>query len=336
MESTERDFCRELYMVEHESPRIGRLARSYIPPLPLEDAKNRFDLDELHEPILNNVANIYSSLVHGIHDFRFRYPTSGSSEGLFHLMNWLRMSGVTMIYTLAGEYEGFSAYASHCGIATMTVDRELDACAQLPAGVWFLSNPSARFGNTLPQTFIDSLCESGHKIVLDLAYLGLTAPVVQEVHHPNIIAVVTSLSKPFGLFRFRIGALFSRLEIPSLYGNRWFKDIGRHLQGLRVLQVFGLHRLYERYRPLQLEIVNKLQSELQIPIEASDVLLLAHMRREVTPESKRVALEPYLRHQHYRLCLTPYFESDELEEHSATRVSSSSKIKETFDLTPVR
>ena len=151
-------------------------------------------------------------------------------------------------------------------------------------------------------------------MVVDLAYLGSALRLERErvdVTHEGIEAVVVSLSKPYGLFRWRIGWTFSRRPIPTLYGQRWFHDTGRHLAGLAVLERVGPHTLPLRYAPLVADITDELASTYGVPLMPSDVLLLANAPAaalEGLPAEVAAMFAPYRRADTLRLCLTPYLE----------------------------
>jgi hypothetical protein len=135
-----------------------------------------------------------------------------------------------------------------------------------------------------------------------------------DVSHPGIVAIVLSLSKPYGLFRFRIGATFSRSEVPSLYGNKWFKDVVRHLQGLHVVERLGMDSLHRKYSLLQRQIIDEINSRHDLGLRQSDVLLLATLPVEETAgwsRAKLAEIAPFRRGSCYRFCLTPYFEERE-------------------------
>jgi len=273
------------------------------------------NIDEIHVPIIERIQNAYSGIVPGLAGFRHRYPTSGSSEGLFHILARYRSNGLESINLLSGEYEGYSAYASHMGMRTHWVDPEQTNLRKMKPGVWFISNPSARDGNILPDEILHDLCDAGHKVVLDLAYVGATNPHVFDTNHPNIDGVVMSFSKPYGVFRFRIGGFaFTRDETPSLYGNKWFKDTVRMLQALKLAESIGPCAIYPKHQPAQQEIINQLNDEFRLGIRPSDSFLLGHILDEDAqglPPDKLAMISGYKRGNGYRLCLTPYFEMRE-------------------------
>src|SRR5690606_19192592 len=120
-----------------------------------------------------------------------------------------------------GEYEGYTIQAGHLGLAVETVRLEdVGSLAPDDGMRWFVSQPSARDGDLLPAGLLAALLDRGHRVVLDLSYVGAAAAVARlpiDVTHPGIEAVVLSLSKPFGLFRWRIGWTLSREAVPTLY-----------------------------------------------------------------------------------------------------------------------
>jgi histidinol-phosphate/aromatic aminotransferase/cobyric acid decarboxylase-like protein len=272
----------------------------------------KIDLDEVHRPIIERIIAAYREQVPALSGFAHLYPTSGSSEGIYHLLTKVARTEPT-INTLKGEYEGFCEQGKNIGLKTQTWDPGDSAIGSLPPGsVWFISNPCARDGGILPNTFIETLCELGHKLVIDLAYVGTTEPHLFDLSHPNIMAVVTSFSKPYGTFRLRIGGmLFSREAIPTLYGNKWFKDVQRLFQALAIGERIGPQALYPKYRPVQEAIIAAVNQRFGLALVPADVFLLARLRREQAqglPVEWQEQIKPFLRMDTYRFCLTPYFE----------------------------
>lgn len=269
------------------------------------------DLDSIHEPVIDRITEIYESVVPGISKFRNRYFTSGSSEGIFHALAELKAKGVDRIFTFSGEYEGYKEYGKTLGIETREIDPERTKASNLERGVWFISNPSARDGNIIKNETIREICNSGSQVYLDLAYVGSTKDHAFDVSHENIPAVFMSFSKPYGVFRFRIGFTFSREPMDSLYANKWFKDVQRVLTAAKIAEEIGPAALHERYEHKQLEIVSSLNQQYGLNIQPSDALLLGNVLESETnrlTESQKKLLAPYKRGEGYRLCLTPYYE----------------------------
>ncbi len=296
--------------LEEVKQAIGSL---FDPPLDFPSKPDgTVDLDELHVPVIERVVKAYKSWAPALGNFPYSYPTSGSSEGLFHILAEFNAKGIKDINVLSGEYEGYGSYAEHLGMNVNWIDINKTQPNNLEPGIWFISNPSARNGNIIPNEFITSVCEAGHKVVLDLAYAGATKQHEFDVSHENICSVVLSLSKPYGLFRFRIGFAFSRDEMPSLYGNKWFKDDTRLLQGLKIVEEIGPGTLYKRYHAVQSDIIDNINREPGFGLRASDALLLAYLTNEDAARLSADQLEAVERFKRgsefYRFCLTPYFE----------------------------
>jgi len=306
-----------LFLVNSRAATVRkRMDELFSPPLEIPETRDgRIDLDELHLPVIKRVTKAYSAVVPQLGNFKYAYPTSGSSEGLFHLLAWLKTQGATAINVLKGEYEGYAAQAKNLGLTVF--ERTLEDTENCEPGYWFISNPSARDGNILPNKVINELCERGNKVILDLAYVGTTRSYPFNVKHKNIIAAVTSFSKPYGVFRFRIGGfVFARKEIPTLYGNKWFKDITRLLQALALAEQIGPRKLYEKYAPIQKAIADDINDKLDLGLKQSDVLLIANLSEDDAKKlsgAKRKLIEPFKRGTAYRFCLTPYFEKIENE-----------------------
>jgi histidinol-phosphate/aromatic aminotransferase/cobyric acid decarboxylase-like protein len=266
-------------------------------------------LDAFHDPIIERVLEFYRADVPALAGFPHRYPTSGSEEGIREVMTSLRAEGVRSIYVLRGDYEGYRVVAEQRGMETIEVERTADPRA-LPAGIFFLSNPSAIDGNIVPNERIVALAEAGHRIFYDLAYLGSTRPHTFDLSHPSIFAAVVSFSKSYGLFYDRVGFTLARHEVPSLYGNKWFKSIFGLLIADAVVRTLTRGQLFATYRPVQESIVDEIRAETGLALQPSDAFLLAHLpaaaAAPLTP-AQRELIARFLRGDGYRFCLTPYF-----------------------------
>jgi hypothetical protein len=301
----------EMFLVTTPLEKVRKKISSlFNPPLDIPGNNGNIDLDAIHEPIIERIIKEYSEIIPALGEFQYVYPTPGSSEGIHKILTQLRTKGVEEINVLRGEYEGYTAYGEDLGMRVNNVDINED----VKPGYWCISNPSARDGNIIPNEFINQLCNKGHKIIMDLAYASSTRSYKFDISHKNITAALLSLSKPYGVFRFRIGFTLSREEIPSLYGNKWFKDPVRLLQGLKIVEELGVRTLFNKYRPTQEKIISGINKEFGLTIKPSDALLLGYMSQEdakqLSPE-KQEMIEPFKRGEVYRFCLTPYYEQNE-------------------------
>ena len=316
LHAVERQVPDALYLVTTPADRVETLlAPLYTPALKIPATFNGcVDLDAIHEPIIDRILQAYEGHIVGLDGFPFRYPTSGSSEGLFHLLAHLRTRSVERLYVLDGEYEGYAIQADNLGLRVEVVAPDDEGTLPpLAPGIWFLSNPSARDGNIVAQSLLDQLFEGGHRVILDLAYVGATAPHVFDASHPSVMGVVLSFSKPYGVFRSRVGGFtFTREAVPSLFGNKWFKDILRLLQALKLAETVGPPMLHTRYAPVQLAILREIEGQHGLSLRPSDSLLLAHLTRHDAARldpALGALIAPFERGAGYRFCLTPYFET---------------------------
>ncbi len=277
--------------------------------------EGKVDLDSIHIPIIDKIVEAYAEHAYALRDFPNRYPMAGSSQGIFHLLAELKAKGTNEIYVLKGEYEGYAEYGKTLGINTHEIPPE--EIENVKPGTWFISNPSARDGNIIPNEFITKLCENGHKIILDLAYVGSTKPYEFDISNENIPAVLLSFSKPYGVFRFRIGGFaFSRTPVESLYANKWFKDVPRLLTALKIVEKIPPGSLYPKYSAVQKAIVKEINEDFSLNMRASDALLLGYLKKTDTfgfDEEKKKVIMPFERGDNYRFCLTPYYEKFEQE-----------------------
>lgn len=258
-------------------------------------------LDNFHLPIVDKYVRYHNKLIPGLKDFPFKYFTEGSRQGIFHLLVELKYKEPkTPIYVFEGEYEGYKEYAVRMGIEIKEVNINEDL-AKLKEGIFFISNPSARDGNIIPNEFIKKVCEH-HRIVYDLAYVGLTQEYEFDVTNKKIIAVFTSMSKPFGMYYYRAGFAFTREPMETLIANKWFKNVLTLVITDKVLDKIKPQQLYNKYKPLQKKIINNMNKENNLKLKESDVFLLANTDEQI---------EPYMRGKFCRLCLTPYFLEEE-------------------------
>lgn len=286
---------------------VSDLTNSFPHEIFLRSVEPPGALDDFHEPIIDKIVKFYADQVPELGSFNFRYPTSGSEEGIREVMTKLQTQGVRQIYVFKGEYEGYRAVAGTRGIEAVEVDLNLDP-KKLTPGYWFLSNPSARDGNILPNYLVNDICEAGHQVFYDLAYLGSTKYNEFDLSHQNIFASVISFSKSYGLFYDRIGFTFSREAVPCLYGNKWFKSILGLMIADRVVSELKPGQLYDKYHTLQEKIVSSIRKDTGLPVRVSDALLLAWLPEEVKlDEAQKDSIRRFKRDTNYRFCLTPYF-----------------------------
>jgi len=283
-------------------------------------------LDDFHLKIIDQYQEFIKPYLPSLADFKFRYFTNGSSEGIFHLLVYLKINYPDLpIYVFKGEYEGYGQYAKQLNKEIVEVDFDIDP-KTLNKGFWFISNPSARNGEIIPNKRINKICDAGHKVILDGAYVGLTKIYEFDLKNKNIFAYISSLSKPLGLFYYRIGFVFCREEIKTLYPNIWFKNIFSLLIASEIFKKFNCDYFYNKYRPLQLKIIKEIGEETGLPIKASEALLLGFMDKNETGKgflhllrfgrndgvNELNELDKYKRGEYYRFCLTPYFLEKEI------------------------
>lgn len=313
LKEVEEKIPEDIFLVTTPAKKVEKsLEDLFTPTLEIPATpEGNVNVDEIHVPIIERIVKAYTPLVPALKDFAYKYPTPGTSEGIYKVMAKLRTKGVDKIHILSGEYEGYRAYAEDLGMKVVEVDLEKTNLSELEKGHWFISNPSARNGNIIPNEVINNICDLGNKVVIDLAYVGSTQPHQFDVSNKNIIAAFLSMSKPYGVFRHRIGFTFSREPINSLYGSKWFKDTTRLLQGLKLAEEIPPGSLYKKYRPIQKEIIQDINNEFNLAIRPSDVFLLGYLRTDEVREEQNSLVENFLRGNHYRFCLTPYFEMEE-------------------------
>lgn len=266
-------------------------------------------LDNFHRPLINEVIEYFANDVPALAGFQHAYPTPGSEEGIREIMTLLQSRGVTQIYVLKGEYEGYRFVGETRNLQTIEVDPETNP-SSIDPGYWFVSNPSARDGNIIPNEVITNICEAGHKVFYDFAYLGSTQLHLFDVSHPNIEFVVMSMSKTFGMFYDRVGFALGREPIPSLIGNKWFKNVFSSLLARAVLNEVKPGQLAQKYGAIQREIIQAINEEFDLNMTPSDAFLLglidSEAAKQLAPEQLAM-IARFKRGDKYRFCLTPEF-----------------------------
>jgi len=252
--------------------------------------------------------------------FPFRYPTAGASEGIYKLMaehaaGVRAAGGEPSVHLFDGEYEGFPAFAAALAIPVIRHRRDdwADIGASMPAGAQFwISQPSAIDGQVWPHfaDFVAHMAETApHAAVIpDLTYVGSVARDYRiPLDFPNVPAFVISHSKPFGGYYLRVGGVFSRRESPSLFGNRWFKNLQSLAWGVEMMARHHVFALPRRYRPVQEAACIQVAERLGIAgLSPADVILLATAPPPAAPSP---LIASVLRGEGgdriIRLCLTP-------------------------------
>lgn len=267
-------------------------------------------LDKFHEPIIERYIRYVKQAVSGLGTFAFRYPVNGASEAIFHLIAHIKThEPKTPLYTIEGDYQGYKQYADRLKLKIKEVSKEETTEPKLKKGIFFISNPNAHVGEILSNSFIQKVVKR-HRLVLDITYVGITRPFNINVQNKNIIAVLSSFSKPMGLYYYRVGFVFSRQEIPTLWPNKWFKNIFSLIIADRLMKKIKFGSLYKKYRPIQEKIIEGLNKKYGLNMYPSEVPLLGLIDpkqvKKTSPETREMLLK-YFRNDVYRLCITQYF-----------------------------
>lgn len=253
--------------------------------------------------------------------FPYRYPTSGSSEGIFKLMSEyaakMRQSDMTpTIHVFDGEYEGFGAFAASLGIRVERHDRSdwRTISSRIVEGQFWISQPSSIDGMVWDD--FDEFCQMIDKrhhglveVVPDLSYVGAVARDYRfSVNHACIRSVCISHSKPFGGYYIRCGGVFSRQERPSLTANIWFKSLIALAWGTEMMRRHGVHDLPRRYRAVQEESTRAIAERLGIDgLKPCDIMVMA--KAPVPANLDDHVLSTLVRARNsepiLRICLTP-------------------------------
>lgn len=252
--------------------------------------------------------------------FPYRYPTAGASEGIYkliaeHAARTRADGGRPTIHIFDGDYEGFAAFAAALAVPLVRHRREdwREVPARVPDDAQFwVSQPSAIDGDVWPcfEHFVAAMADDapGAVVIPDLTYVGSVARAYRIViDASNIPAFVISQSKPFGGYYHRAGGVFSRADVPSLFGNKWFKNLQSLAWASEMMDRHDVHALPRRYRNAQEQAAAAAATRLGVPgLRAADVALLATAPVPAAPSALVASL---LRgtgtERRVRVCLTP-------------------------------
>lgn len=180
---------------------------------------------------------------------------------------------------------------------------------QFKAGdMFWTSNPSSRDGEYWPHFDEWLILMRKHYprvgIYLDVSYVGTVKrhQPLRPAQHGNIKAVVFSLSKPFGVYKHRIGGFYSRRPSGIFAANKWFNNLFSVRLGHELMQRHAVDDLPKRYAWAQERAIKQLQAEGHLPqdAEAANVVLLA---RSTTGPAEFKRADGY-----YRYCIKPTIE----------------------------
>lgn len=307
---------------------VGRLTRDYPHDMYREAWTKK--QDPMHDKFLETWQGWARPSLPNINwrtEFPHSYPCNGSSEAIReslaqHATDSARAGRKARIHIFAGEYEGYKAIALGYHIEVVTHNREewtsLPGSSGFKEGdCFYLSQPSSLDGNIWDNAddFIQEMALQSPKINirLDLCYLGTTTRDfrLKNAGLFNVDMIFFSLSKVFGVYYHRIGGVFSKLALPGLYGNKWFKNLLSLRLGTALMRDYEPQCLPNKYRALQDQAVAFLQANASSPDGikplASDVVLLANRPHIVSHSDFCEQWEKLLlRNNYYRYCLTPY------------------------------
>jgi hypothetical protein len=213
-----------------------------------------------------------------------------------------------------GEYEGFPAYAEALKMRCVRHDRGhwRDVAHRIDrGGLFWISQPSAIDGAVWPnfEEFMRLLAQARPdvSVIPDLTYVGGVANAFTlSLESPNIPAFVFSHSKPFGGYYHRVGGVFSRSECPSLFGNKWFKNLLSLAWGTEMMRRHAVFDLPRKYRRAQEHAAAQVGEALGITLRAADVLLMGTASAdEASSDALRTVLRGSPSEQVIRVCLTP-------------------------------
>lgn len=290
--------------------------------------------DAMHEPFMDALTAWLRPVV-ALPDWPqgVWHPTAGATEGIRSVLQQAavaaRAQGVEpVLHVFEGEYEGYGFSARAAGMRVDTHPRPSAELLATEGGrllghphegrghLWAVSAPSALDGRVREgwPAFARALAVAAPhaRILLDLCYVGTVArPYHLDARVPNVAAVVCSLSKSFGVYYHRIGAVFVPTPLPDLLGNIWFKNLLSLELGRRLLADRDPYGLPRRSAALSARALECARAATGLPWAPSDCSLLAVVPVRAlrqAPRPLRPALATLQRGPVLRACLTPWLD----------------------------
>ncbi|MBP9738612.1 hypothetical protein KBD20_02905 [Candidatus Saccharibacteria bacterium] len=243
--------------------------------------RGRVDFKEMHVPLVELITERNNALLPGLSDFEKQYVTgNGSTEAISRLMAGLvGEKKMTRLGVIKNDYPVYALEAIGLGIDVDSVNSLEEAGDPVEGRVWFVSNPSAVDGNWHSNEVWQGFVEAGHDVVVDAAYMDLTAdehPL--DVSARNIKGVVTSPSnKPHGhVFDRYPGIAYTRGEVFSLFIARAFRPVERLITMAELNDIFPPHELAREHTDRQRLICAAIGRLTGVETFASDSYLTAH------------------------------------------------------------
>jgi len=284
---------------------ISKLSQNYPHDIFLQSIQPW--LDDFHFNIIEKYINYFKLWLNWIENFKHKYFTNWSSEGIFHILTQIKtFQPQVPLYVLDWEYEWYQWYWENIWLEFKQVSYD-QIFSKLKPGIFFISNPSARNWQIIPNEKINEIWNAWHKIVLDLTYLWMTKKYNFDLTNPSIEKIICSMSKPFWLYYYRIGFVFSKNEIKTLVPNKRFKNIFSLIIAKSVLENFNISEIYKQYKNIQKQSIKLFAKRYWFSPNPSDVHLLAYATENQLPVGSKPLLKEFKRWKYYRFCLTPYF-----------------------------
>lgn len=179
-------------------------------------------------------------------------------------------------------------------------------------GQFWISQPSAIDGGVWadfgPFAHAMAAARPDVSIVPDLSYVGAVArEYLIPLDFANVPAFVVSHSKPFGGYYHRVGGVYAREIRPSLFGNRWFKNLTSLAWGTLMMSRHDVFDLPRRYAHVQAAAARDVGRRLGVnDLRPADVFLLGVAPPPSDPApAVASAIRGVGADRVLRLCLTP-------------------------------
>lgn len=197
----------------------------------------RFKIIKKFDITLKNKIKPYINL----NELNNTYITNGITESLSSWINNIDTIGV-----LPNEYTYYERIASIRNIKLINPSKELSQCNKV-----VISCPFSYDGNTkIQQELIYNCADNDIPILIDMAYLGVTAPFTLDISRNKRVQVAYTMSKHFALPFDRLGILWSSYEDSelSILNQVGYVNITAIQRAQLLIENFDMDHIYKKYK----------------------------------------------------------------------------------------
>lgn len=223
----------------------------------------RFKIIKKFDITLKNKIKPYVDL----NNLNNTYITNGITESL---SNWI--NNIDTIGVLPNEYTYYDRIANIRNIKLVDPSKELNRCNKV-----VISCPFSYDGNTkIQQELIYNCADNDIPILIDMAYLGVTAPFTLDISRNKRVQVAYTMSKHFALPFDRLGILWSSYEDNelSILNQVGYVNITAIQRAQLLIENFDMDFIYKKYKQQSDKVIS------QLNLNQTECVLFGHKGKD--------------------------------------------------------